>query len=262
LRIGDLWTTAGEYQGHKVALWAGPFGHETLSVDGREVSRKWSLRLRTTHPIAVEGFPVDTATVECGLTGPRLVLRREGEAVASFGKRPWLVVGAEAALVLGAGVLVVGVAMVRTGRSSELSREVAVARTRLHQLQVIGAVVDRYQSRKLGFTRRLEVIRELAADEQPVGPWLAVLLDARKDGVRAELVRPRAGEVEARGDARSRAALDSLAQRLERSPGTTGVSVDALASSEPDSALAFTLNFDVARTDPAGRVSAVLKGAR
>ena len=76
-------TVTGNFEGHDVVLSASMIsGLETITVDGREVSRKRSFGLKTAHDLSRSGVGIDAAVVK---TFPlRLELQRGGQVVATF----------------------------------------------------------------------------------------------------------------------------------------------------------------------------------
>lgn len=92
----------GDYQGQEVVLLANVMtGSEIISVGSREVSRKRSFGLSTTHDLSTAGLDVDVGVVKSFPL--RLELHKKGEVVATF-KHPTaifilvLLLGAGAAL--------------------------------------------------------------------------------------------------------------------------------------------------------------------
>lgn len=76
-------TVKGDYQGREVALWASMVsGMEIISVDGREVSRKRSYGLSSTHDLPAAGIDIDRGVVKAFPL--RLELRKKDELVATF----------------------------------------------------------------------------------------------------------------------------------------------------------------------------------
>ncbi|HUE89357.1 MAG TPA: hypothetical protein VMO26_25030 [Vicinamibacterales bacterium] len=104
-------TVTGNFDGHDVVLWASMItGLETITIDGREMSRKRSFGLQTTHDLSSSGVDVDAAVVK--ILPLRLELRKRGAVVATFKHRLGLLLPLLAVL---AGLLV-GAAFYALGR--------------------------------------------------------------------------------------------------------------------------------------------------
>ena len=103
-------TVTGDYDGHKIVLFASMLsGLETITVDGREVSRKRSFGTSTTHDLSDSGLPLDAAVVK--VLPLRIELQKGGRTVATlthaFGlwlPLLWMLAG----LLMGAGLYVLG----------------------------------------------------------------------------------------------------------------------------------------------------------